>query len=109
MFGLIAFALVLTNGAVYWPKIKALRVPLRPVGHQAVMVTGMGVAVVAFIQGPGVWGGLCAALALLVGGLFLFMTLASGMPHKVLADSLPKQERCLGCRRASCYCGILCL
>lgn len=85
MFGLIAFAIVLANGAVYWPKIKAMRVPLRPVGHQAVMVVGMVVAVLAFVGGPGVLGGICAALALLIGGLFLFMTLASGMPHKVPA------------------------
>jgi hypothetical protein len=85
VLGLLAFGTVFGSWAVYWPKIKAMRVPLHPLGHQAVIVLGLILAMVSFTQGPGLLGGIGAALAFLAGGLFLFFTLMSGMPEKAPA------------------------
>ena len=83
VLSIVALGLNMGNGAVYWPKVKALRVPLRPVGHQAVMVLGIVLAVMAFWRGVGLVGGTAAILALLAGGMFLFFTLTSRVPKKV--------------------------
>lgn len=82
ILGLGALVLAVGNWAVYWPKIKAMRVPLRPVGHQAVMVAVLVLAGLAFANGPGWLGGVAAVLALVAAGLFMFFTLNSAMPHK---------------------------
>ena len=82
VLSIVALGLNMGNGAVYWPKVKALRVPLRPVGHQAVMVLGIVLAVMAFWRGVGLVGGIAAILALLAGGMFLFFTLTSRVPRK---------------------------
>lgn len=72
------------NWAVYWPKIKAMQVTLRPVGHQTVMVCALVLAVLAAFNQPGIIGGGLAGFTIPVAGMFLFFTLNSGMPHKPL-------------------------
>ena len=81
----LAFGVAVGNWAVYWPKIKAMRVPLRPVGHQAVMCAAILLGLLAFMRGPGALGGLAAVLALAAAGMFLFFTLNSAMPHETPA------------------------
>lgn len=80
LLAVVAFLIAAGNWAVYWPKIKAMRVPLRPVGHQAVMGGAIVLALIAFMRGPGLLGGGAAVLALLAAGMFLFFTLNSAMP-----------------------------
>ncbi len=85
ILALLALAVVLANGAVYWRKIRAVRVPLRPVVEQALMLLGMGLAGLALASQPGLFGGLAAGSALLLAGLFLFATLTSGTPRQAAA------------------------
>ncbi len=80
---LVALGLVVGTVAVYWPKVKALRVPLRPVGYQAAMVLGIVLALIGFVKDPGLLSGMAASLAILAGGSFLFITLTSGLPEKL--------------------------
>ncbi len=86
----LGFGLAAGNWAVYWPKIKAMRVPLRPVGHQAVMVAVLVLAVLAFANGPGLLGGILAGLAIPLAGMFLFFTLRSTMPKNIPAVAVGK-------------------
>ena len=86
--GLAAFAIVGGSWAVYWPKVRQVRVPLRPWGHWIAKVLGVALAIGAFAVGPGILGGTAALLALLLGGMFLFFTLNSAMPDKTPATSV---------------------
>jgi uncharacterized membrane protein YhhN len=79
---LVALGLVVGSVAAYWPKVKALRVPLRPVGYQAAMVLGMLLALMGLVKEPGLLSGMAASLAVLAGGSFLFVTLTSRLPDK---------------------------
>ncbi len=60
-----------------------MRVPLRPVGHQAVMLVAIVLGVLALARGTGTLGGIGAVLAIVAAGMFLFFTLNSAMPHAV--------------------------
>ncbi len=87
VFILVALGIVVGTAAVYWPHIKALRVPLRPVGYQAAMVLGMLLAIMGLVKEPGLLSGMAAALAILAGGSFLFVTLTSRLPEKLPSAS----------------------
>ena len=88
--GVLALGAGVGNWAVYWPKIKAMHVPLRPRGHQAVMAAVLLLAGLAFANGPGALGGVVAGLAIPAAGMFLFFTLNSAMPHKTPAVAVGK-------------------
>jgi len=81
-FSIVALGIVMGTAAAYWPQVKALRVPLRPVGYQALMVLGILLALMGFVKEPGLLGGIAASLAILAGSLFLFVTLTSRLPEK---------------------------
>lgn len=83
VMALAALGVAAGNWAVYWPKIKAMRVPLRPVGQQVVMVVAIVLAVAALVRGTGTLGGVAALLAIAAAAMFLFFTLNSTMPHAV--------------------------
>ena len=83
LLGIVALGIAVASAATYWPKVRALRVPLRPVGNQALMVLGIVLAVMAFLKGPGLLAGVAASFAVLAGSLFLFFTLTSRLPEKV--------------------------
>jgi hypothetical protein len=86
--GLAALALVVGSWAVYWPKIKRVRVPLLPWGHWLVTGVGIGLAIGALAAGGGLVGGAAAVLAVLLGGTFFFLSLASRMPGNTPAVSV---------------------
>ncbi len=79
---LVALGIVVGTVAAYWPQVKALRVPLRPVGYQALMVPGILLALMGLVKEPGLLSGMAASLAILAGSLFLFVTLTSRLPEK---------------------------
>ncbi len=83
VFIIVALGIVMGAAAAYWPQVKALRVPLRPVGYQAAMVLGMLLAIMGLVKDPGLLSGMAAALAILAGGSFLFVTLTSRLPDKL--------------------------
>jgi len=83
VFILVALGLVVGTVAAYVPQVKALRVPLRPVGYQVAMVLGILLALIGFVKEPGLLSGMAASLAILAGGSFLFITLTSGLPEKL--------------------------
>ena len=83
VFILVALGIVVGTVAAYWPQVKALRVPLRPVGYQALMVLGILLALMGLVKEPGLLSGMAAALAILAGGSFLFVTLTSRLPDKL--------------------------
>ncbi|HLH21390.1 MAG TPA: hypothetical protein VK066_02635 [Chloroflexota bacterium] len=85
VLALLALGLVLANGAVYWSKIRAVRVPLHPVVEQALMAIGIGLAGLALVSRPGLVGGVLAVVAMLLAGLFLAVTLTSRTPRKAAA------------------------
>jgi len=77
--------MVIASWALYWPKIKAIRVPLHPWGHQLTMVLGIGLAIAAAYARPD-WIVLSlSVLTTLAGAFFLFVTLISGLPSKTPA------------------------
>ena len=80
VLGIGALAVTGASWAIYWPTIAAMRVPLRPTGYQAAKVLAIGLAIAAFTTGPGLLGGIAAALAIVGSGMFLFFTLMSTMP-----------------------------
>ena len=79
-FSIVALGIVMGTAAAYWPQVKALRVPMRPVGYQALMVLGILLALMGFVKEPGLLGGIAASLAILAGSLFLFVTLRAACP-----------------------------
>ena len=81
VFIIVALGIVVGTAAAYWPQIQTLRVPLRPVGYQALMVLGMLLALMGFVKDPGLLGGIAASLPILAGSLFLFITLTSRLPE----------------------------
>jgi hypothetical protein len=83
--GFFAALTVLSAWALYWPRIKAHRVPRQPIVYQAAMTAGAILAVLALGSSPGVVGALLAAIALVGAGFFLFSSMTSAMPRKAPA------------------------
>lgn len=85
LWGLLAFAIVRGNRIWYARKIKALRVPRRPLAHQLLAGTGAAVAVFTLTRPLDVIGFLLAAVALIAGIRFIYTTLSSRLPGKQIA------------------------
>ncbi len=79
---LTAALMVMGAWALYWPLIKRMQVPLRPVGFQAVVGAGMIMSLVSLLLGAGLFGLLLDFVALAAGGFFLFSTMNSRMPER---------------------------
>ena len=82
-FAFVAFFLAAAGWALYWRRIGALRAARHPWGFQLTMAVALGAAVFAFLDGPGTAGGVFAAIAVLASVMFLFTSLASGLPEAV--------------------------
>jgi len=91
VLGGAAFLTSVATWAAYWPTIAAMRVPLRPVGHQTAMFVSLALGIVAVVVGAGFLGGALAVLGMIGAGMFLFFTLKSGMPHKVPSVGVGQQ------------------
>lgn len=81
---LAALGAVATLGAwaVYWRQIQRVRVPLRPIIHQSVMVVGIALAILAFLQGSSLFGRGVAVVSIIAGIAFLLGTLYSRTPKR---------------------------
>jgi len=80
---LFAAAVVAGAWISYWPRIKAHTVPRKPRVWQAAMIGGVGLALSAFVMGPGLGGGVAAAAAIIAAAFFLFSSFNSRMPAVV--------------------------
>lgn len=85
LWGLLAFAIVRGNRIWYARKIKALRVPRRPLAHQLLAGAGVAVAVFTFTRPLDVIGFLLAAAAAFAGIRFIFTTVSSHIPGRKIA------------------------
>ncbi|GAB4159707.1 MAG: hypothetical protein Fur0021_30870 [Candidatus Promineifilaceae bacterium] len=85
LWGLLAFAIVRGNRIWYARKVKALRVPRRPLAHQLLAGGGAVVAVFTLTRSLDVIGFLLAAVALIAGIRFIYTTLSSRLPGKQIA------------------------
>lgn len=83
--GLLALAIVRGNRIWYARKIRALRVPRRPLAHQLLAGVGVAAAVFTFTRPLDIIGFLLAAAALFAGIRFIYTTLSSHIPGKALA------------------------
>jgi hypothetical protein len=79
---LIALLIVAGTLAWYYPKITNVTAPLWPWREQSLMGLALLLAGAAFFGHPGAVGYLSAALAVLLAGLFLLLTLTSGLPYQ---------------------------
>jgi hypothetical protein len=68
--------------AWYYPKIINVTAPLRPWREQALMGLALVLAGSASVLDPGLLGYLSGGLAALLAGLFLLLTLTSGLPDQ---------------------------
>jgi hypothetical protein len=77
-------ALLVAAGTLAWyaPKIKNVAAPLRPWREQALMGLALLLAGGAGLLHPGVIGYLSGGIAVLLAGLFLLLTLTSGLPDQ---------------------------
>lgn len=82
ILALAALGIAVANWIAYWPKIRALRVPLWPTGHQAVAIASVLLALWALQLGTGWLGALGCGTSFLVSGAFLFLTLNSRVPQR---------------------------
>jgi lysylphosphatidylglycerol synthetase-like protein (DUF2156 family) len=80
VLALVAFAILGASSAHYFSTIRAVRVAKRPRANQVATAVAMGLALVALGRGAGWVGGALAIAVLAIGGLSLFLTLASGLP-----------------------------
>ncbi len=80
VFALFALALVSTMGMLWYRRIQAVAIPERRLPWVVTASAGLGLALLALVNGPGVVGGLAAGLSGLVAALFL-LTSAIG-PQK---------------------------
>jgi hypothetical protein len=80
-------ALVLAAGGwgLWWRRIQRVDVPLRPWAYWIAMGASCLLALLAFANGPGLLGGIGAALALLLGGMYLGLALISTLPTTPMA------------------------
>jgi hypothetical protein len=79
---LAALLVVAGTLAWYYPKIKNVTAPLWPWREQALMGLALLLAGGAVWLHPGVIGYVSGGLAVLLAGLFLLLTLTSGLPHQ---------------------------
>jgi hypothetical protein len=79
---LAALLVVAGTLAWYYPKMINVTVPLRPWREQALMGLALLLASAAAWLQPGVLGYVAGGLAVLLAGLFLLLTLTSGLPHQ---------------------------
>ena len=81
-FRVALFALLVVAGtwATYWARIKALRVPRRPIAYITAMVASIALATWSFVVGPGLGGGALAMMAIAGAGMLLFSTFMSPLP-----------------------------
>jgi hypothetical protein len=70
-FALLAFALVLALGGVWFRRAMAVRVPASRLPYVVGMVGGAALGIVAFVLGPGWLGGALAAVAVAGAAVFL--------------------------------------
>ena len=82
---LFSALVVIGAWASYWPRIKAHRVPRRPIGYQVVMIAGSLLAMFSLSRGTGPACTTLAGVALLGATCFLFSILTSAVPAKVPA------------------------
>ena len=73
ILGFLAFALVAQAGLVWMRLIREVRVAERRPLVLLVILAGMGLALLAFVRGPGIAGGIAAGLAAVGGALFLLL------------------------------------
>lgn len=70
--GLLAFAIVLVAGSLWFRAAMAVRLPENRIYYMTAWLTGVAFAIVALAGSPGWLGGIAASLALLVGGFTIF-------------------------------------
>jgi hypothetical protein len=77
LFGFCAALLVLATGLLWVQKLRTVRIPTNRVPYLSAMGLGVGLGVLAFLQGSGVAGGVAAAFAMAAGGIFVGLRLQS--------------------------------
>jgi hypothetical protein len=75
--GLIAGALVLGTGVLWFRRVAQVRIPVDRTAFVASMACGAALGVVALTQSPGLVGGIAAGFAALGGGMFVGLRLLS--------------------------------
>ncbi|MEH6570222.1 MAG: hypothetical protein V7709_14170 [Halioglobus sp.] len=69
---LLAFLLVFATGFRWFQLVYAVALPKNRLGFLLFMVLGAGLALVALVQGAGVFGSVLASLAVFLGCFFIF-------------------------------------
>jgi len=82
LLGIGAAAIVLATGVIWFRKINAVRIPHARGAYLAAMGAALVLGLVAFVQGPGIIGGIGAGFAILAGGAFLGLRLQSSQETK---------------------------
>lgn len=93
LLGLLSLAVSLVNILIYIGRIKAVRVPLRPIGHVSFMLLAIILFIAALFAGADILGVIAGSTAFIMAGFFLVMVSFSGLPHKEIVvnvgDPLP--------------------
>jgi hypothetical protein len=90
VLGVAALPLVLLNLLVYTLRVRAVRVPLRPLGHAAVMLAAVGLFAAALFNGASFLGVASGTSALITAGFFIVHVFTSGLPVKEIAVEIGK-------------------
>ena len=69
---ILAFLLVFATGFRWFQLVYAVALPKNRLGFLLCMLLGAGLALVALVQGAGVFGSVLASLAVLLGAFFVF-------------------------------------
>jgi cytochrome oxidase Cu insertion factor (SCO1/SenC/PrrC family) len=77
LLGLLAAAVVVATGVVWFRLIKAVRIPKNRVAYFSAMGVGVVLGIAAFAHGTGILGGIAAGFAIAAGGFFVALRLQS--------------------------------
>ena len=77
LLGLLAAAVVVATGFVWFRLIGAVRIPKLRAPYFAAMGVGVALGVAGFAQGVGIAGGTAAGFAIVAGGFFVALRLQS--------------------------------
>ena len=70
---LLAFAIVFATGFRWFQLVSAVAIPRNRGFYVAAMLAGLGCAIAALLQSPGVIGVIFSGLAIILGGLFVIL------------------------------------
>jgi hypothetical protein len=77
IIGILSLVIVVVTFIVWFQLIKAVRIPRMRSPFVAAMLLGILLAIVAFVRGAGLVGGIAASATILMGGIFIGIRMQS--------------------------------